>query len=145
MCNFQGFAIYCYTGMMRHMMAERCKLKASHRLVSWLLEFYILTKYQIRMGTNSWGLYIYSATSTVSRYSTHIILTLSKPVLVLSYCRGCGVKMGNIVPRARIECTSLAFQASVRTIASPRLPDVTILPVYATTPCLRCQCRPLHH
>ena len=35
------------------------------------------------------------------------------------------IKMRNIVPRAGIEPTSLAFQASVLTIKSPRLADVT--------------------
>ena len=36
--------------------------------------------------------------------------------------------IGNIAPRAGIESTSLAFQHSVLTITTPRLPDVTTLP-----------------
>ena len=38
--------------------------------------------------------------------------------------------MGNIMPKAGIEATSLAFWASVLTITSPGLPDVTILPTH---------------
>ena len=38
------------------------------------------------------------------------------------------MKMGNIVSRAEIEPTSLAFQASVLTIKPPRLHDVTTVP-----------------
>ena len=41
--------------------------------------------------------------------------------------------MGNIVPRAGIESTSLAFQTSVLTITPPRLPDVITIP---TNTCL---------
>ena len=37
------------------------------------------------------------------------------------------MKMGNIVPRGRIELISLAFQVSVLTIIVPRVPDVTTL------------------
>ena len=44
-------------------------------------------------------------------------------------------KMGNIEPKVAIESTSLAFQASVLTITSPGLPDVTSLP---TPTCLCC-------
>ena len=43
-------------------------------------------------------------------------------------------KMGNIMPRAGIESTSLAFQASVLKLHHVGLPDVTtipILPIYA--------------
>ena len=39
------------------------------------------------------------------------------------------MRMGNIVPRAGIEPTSLAFQVSVLTITLPRLHDVTMLPM----------------
>ena len=55
-------------------------------------------------------------------------------------------KWGNIVPRAGIKPTSLAFQASVLplfhigSLISPLYPN---LPVYAA-PCLRGQCRILH-
>ena len=42
------------------------------------------------------------------------------------------LKMGNIVSKARIEPTSLAFRASVLTITLPRLPDITILPTAST-------------
>ena len=38
------------------------------------------------------------------------------------------MKMGNIAPRVEIKVASLAFQASVLAITSPRLPDVTTLP-----------------
>ena len=56
------------------------------------------------------------------------------------------MKMGNTVPSAGIEATSLAFRASVLSITPPRLPDVTMLP---TPTCLcgslqRGQCIPLH-
>ena len=37
------------------------------------------------------------------------------------------MKMGNIVAGTEIEPTSLAFRASVLTITSPRLPDVTTI------------------
>ena len=56
------------------------------------------------------------------------------------------MKMGNIVPRAGIKPTSLAFRASVLplhhlgSLTSPLFPH---LPVYAA-PYLRGQCRPLH-
>ena len=43
------------------------------------------------------------------------------------------MKMENIVPRVGTEPITLAFWASVLTIASPRLPDVTILQM---PPCL---------
>ena len=38
------------------------------------------------------------------------------------------IKMGNIVSRAGIKPTSVAFQASLLTIKPPRLSDVTMLP-----------------
>ena len=38
------------------------------------------------------------------------------------------IKMGNIMPRVGIDPSSLAFQASVLSITSPRLPGVTTLP-----------------
>ena len=38
------------------------------------------------------------------------------------------MKMRNIVPRAGIETTSLAFRASVLTITPHRLPDITTIP-----------------
>ena len=56
------------------------------------------------------------------------------------------MKVGNIVPRVGIECTYLAFQASVLplyqvdSLMSPLYPR---LPVYAV-PYLRGQCRLLH-
>ena len=59
------------------------------------------------------------------------------------------MKLGNIVPTAGIEPVSLAIQASMLVITSPRPPDVTnvstttSVPVYAA-PCLRGQCRLLH-
>ena len=51
-------------------------------------------------------------------------------------------KMGNIVRGAEIEPTCLAFQTSVLTISSPRLPDVITTPTPAcyAAPCLRGQC-----
>ena len=42
--------------------------------------------------------------------------------------------MGNIVPRVGIEPTSLAFRTSVLNITSPRLPDVTTLPMPTCLP-----------
>ena len=39
------------------------------------------------------------------------------------------MKVGNIVPRAEIEPTSLAFWASVLTITPHRVPDVTNVPM----------------
>ena len=53
--------------------------------------------------------------------------------LITLVCVVDAMKMGNIVPRAGIEPTSLAFQASVLTITLHRLPDVTTIP---TRPCL---------
>ena len=54
------------------------------------------------------------------------------------------MKIGN-APRVGIEPTSLAFQARLLTISSPRHPDqpYPCLPVYVA-PCLRCQCRLQH-
>ena len=46
--------------------------------------------------------------------------------------------MGNIVPTAGIELTSLAFQASVLTFTSHMLPDVTTIP----TPACLCSLLP---
>ena len=48
------------------------------------------------------------------------------------------MKMGNIVPGVGIKPTSLVFQASVLTIKTARLPDVTTVP----TP--TCLCSSLH-
>ena len=48
------------------------------------------------------------------------------------------MKIGNIVPRAGIERTSRAFQASSLTITPPRLPDVTTMP----TPTCLCSSLP---
>ena len=45
------------------------------------------------------------------------------------------VKMGNIVPRAGINPTSLAPHASMLTITPPRFPDVATLLTVATRPC----------
>ena len=44
------------------------------------------------------------------------------------------MKMGNIVPRVKIEPISLAFWVSMLTITPPSLPDVTTLP---TPTCLK--------
>ena len=50
------------------------------------------------------------------------------------YYRVCVMEMENIVSRAGIELTFLAFWTSVLTIELPRLPDVT------TVPTLTCLC-----
>ena len=50
------------------------------------------------------------------------------------------MKMGNIVPRAGIEPTSLAFRANVGFLMSPLYPYP---PVHAA-PCFRGQCRLPH-
>ena len=47
------------------------------------------------------------------------------------------MKMGNIVARVGIKCTSLAFQASVLTITPNRIPDVTTISMHI------CQCSSL--
>ena len=39
------------------------------------------------------------------------------------------IKMGNIIPRAGLEPTSLAFQASVLPYSPCRLPDVNTMPI----------------
>ena len=53
------------------------------------------------------------------------------------------MKIGNIVPRAGIEPTFLAFRASVLLLHHIGSPMSPCLPVYAG-PCLRRQCRLLH-
>ena len=52
------------------------------------------------------------------------------------------MKMGITGPRGGIKLTPLAFRACVLTIASPRFPDVTILPrpTFDADPCMRGQC-----
>ena len=54
-------------------------------------------------------------------HSLHRILLMATSVVGV-------MKMGNIVPRVRIEPTCLAFWASVLTIIPPMLPVVTLLP-----------------
>ena len=56
------------------------------------------------------------------------------------------MKIGNIVPRAELKLTALAFQASVlplHHIGSLMSPQYPQLPAYAA-PCIRGQCRLLH-
>ena len=57
-------------------------------------------------------------------YSNHAAYRLSWVMVMANSVMGV-VKMGNIVPRAGIASTSLAFLASVLTITSPRLPRPT--------------------
>ena len=54
------------------------------------------------------------------------------------------MKMGNIVPTAGIEPTSLAFRASVLTITPHRIPDVTTIPTPTYLCSVRGQCSLAH-
>ena len=45
------------------------------------------------------------------------------------------MEMGNIVPRAEIKPTSLAFQPSVLTITPHQLPEVSTLPTHTSLCC----------
>ena len=57
------------------------------------------------------------------------------------------IKMGNTVPRAGLEPTSLACQASVLPLHHIGFPDVTTIPtlICLAAPYLRGQCRLLHY
>ena len=83
---------------------------------------------------------------TQGRFNNHLVCS------VYGICHDTMImevmKIGNIVPRVRTEHTSLAFWASLLTITSPRLPDVTTLPTPTCLDealCLRDQSKPLHH
>ena len=73
-------------------------------------------------------------TLTQDTFNNHTVRSLYRILLLETSVMGV-MKMGNIVLRAGIECTSLAFWANVLTITPHRLPDVTTTPVYAA-PCL---------
>ena len=55
-------------------------------------------------------------------HSLHMIIVMATSVMVV-------MKMGNIVPRAGLEPTSLAFQANVLPLHHVGFPDVTTIPM----------------
>ena len=83
---------------------------------------------------NTWGMF--NNHTACSLYGTMVMATSVMGVM----------KMGNLVPRAEIECTSLAFRASVLSITPSGHRDVTILltPMPTCLCNLRGQCRLVH-
>ena len=82
---------------------------------------------------------------TQGRFNNHTGYSLYKIMLMATSVMGV-IKMVNIVPRAGIKPTSLAFQASalpLHYIGSLMASPYPNPPVYAA-PCLRSQCRLQH-
>ena len=88
--------------------------------------------------------YNYMHTAMAFDIHTQGMITTLQCIALQDHGHGMGVtKMGNIVPRARIEPTSLASCASVQHVGSLTSPLYPLLPVY-TAHCIRGQCILLH-